>query len=344
MLHEALVERFNKENPDKRILFLIVAGSHFFNLNSENSDMDYRGIYLPLSGKDSKRGEITYKTNLEKNKKNTSDDVDCTFFSLRKFLSLLGTGDFNMVEMLFSPRDKILLTSKIYEDLRVIRESILLNDISAFLGFIKKEYKRYGVDKNHYGIQEKFIEFLRTIRVGYNDTLKDHWQEILDYAKNEDSYVKISSTYNVNKELPSIVIAKRLFQNTVKVDYVLDALEYNLSRYGHRRISMAEAGVEFKGLYHAMRLIFEAEDLLTRGYLEFPFDVDRHNFLKSIKDGTIDKDILFNTIDAGIERLHTLEKSTISNRKNVEHLIEKLSFKYYGELEIKSILSKKLRD
>jgi predicted nucleotidyltransferase len=336
--YEKLKNRFYSENPDKEILFLIVAGSHFFNLNSESSDRDYRGIFVSKIGEETSKGEITYKTNDAKNKKNTSEDVDCTFFSLKKFLTLLGTGDFNMVEMLYAPMDKILVTSEIYEELRAIRESIIINDISSFLGFIKKEYKRYGVDKNHYGIQTNFLEFLKGIKKNsHHDTLKDHWSEVLEYARKEDSYVKISSTWNVNKELPSIVIAKRLFQNTVEINYVVDALEYNLTKYGHRRKSMAEAGVEFKGLYHAMRLILEAEELLVTGRLSFPFSKERHELLKSIKESKIDPDFLFESIDEGIERLHVLEKKTISNQKNVLHLIDKLIFKYYGRIEIQKV-------
>jgi hypothetical protein len=251
----------------------------------------------------------------------------------------VGTGDFNMVEMLFSPRDKILVTSDIYEDLRQVRDSIIINDISSFLGFIKKEYKRYGVDKNHYGIQVKFLDFLKGLqKKTYHDTLKDHWSEILEYSKSEDSYVKISSTHNVNKELSAIVIAKRMFQDTVHVQYVVEAIEYNLTRYGHRRISMAFAGVEFKGLYHAMRLIFEAEELLTTGHLSFPFDEERHKFLKIIKEGEIDPDLLFESIDKGIERLHVLERKTISNQKNVTYLLDNLTWKFYGQLEINNLI------
>lgn len=343
MVHHKLITRFYSENPNKKILFLIIAGSHFFNLHSEKSDMDFRGIYISLDGHESSRGEITYKTNNEKNKKNTEDDVDCTFFSLKKFLTLLGTGDFNMIEMLYAPRDKILISSDIYEELRFIRESIVTNDISSFLGFIKKEYKRFGVDKNHYGIQLKFLGFLKAIkRETFHDTLKDHWDEVLEYSQNPENYLKISSTMNVNKELPSIVIAKRLFQNTVQISYVIDALEYNLTRYGQRRKTQALAGLEYKGLYHAYRLILEAEDLLINGSLTFPFDEKKHIFLKNIKEGNINPDFLFESIDNGIEKLHALEKSIKSNQKNVSYLLDKISFLHYGRLEINNLLANPL--
>lgn len=337
-----ILEKFAKEHPDKKIIFLMVAGSHFFNLNSPTSDRDFRGIYIPLNGKDNRRGEVSQKTNEKKNTKNTSEDIDVTFFSLKKYLILLGNGDFNMIEMLFAPRDKILVTSEIYEQLRYLRSGIISNDISSFLGFIKKEYKRFGVDKNHYGIQDRFITFLRSIRKSYHETLEDRWEQVVEYSKQDDSFVKISSTWNVNKELPAIVIAKRMFQHTVKIQYVLDALTENLSRYGARRKNQALAGVEFKGLYHAMRLILEAEDLLRTKELYFPFKEERLAFLKRIKNSDIDSDLLFDEIDQGIDRLHHLESNTVSNKKDVDCLIQKLIWKYYGELEIEALISERI--
>lgn len=338
--YEKLIDRFYEENLDKKISFIMIAGSHFFNLNSERSDVDYKGIYLPIDGKETKRGEVTYKTNTQKNKKNTSDDVDCTFFSLKKFLTLLASGDFNMIEMLFAPRDKIIMTSEIYEDLRFIRNSLLPNDISSFLGFIKREYLRYGIDKKHYGLQVRFLNFLKMLKKNsLHDRLKDHWLEIVNYVQQEESYIQIGATWNDNKEIPAVIITKRVFQYTVKIDYIVEAIECNLARYGHRQVIMTEEGLEFKGLYHAMRLIFEAEDLLTTGQLSFSFSADRHVFLRDIKNGKINQDVLFNSIDSGIERLYALDKKTISNKINIKYLVDKLIWKYYGTLEIKNLIS-----
>ena len=333
-------EKFYKDHPDKKILFLMIAGSHFFDLNGPNSDKDYKGIYLPIDGKENRRGEVEYKTNPVKNSKNSAEDVDINFFSLKKFLTLLGTGDFNMVEMLYAPENKILVRSEIYDELRSIRESILVNDVSSFLGFVKKEYKRYGCDKNHLGIQVNFIDFLK--KYPKNKTLADYWEDVKEFAKKDDSFVKITRTPNVHKDLDAIVVAKRMFHSTVKFEYIIEALEYNITRYGARRKTQAEAGahLEWKGLYHALRLIYEADEIFKEGKLVLPYSEEKKKLLRSVKEGTLeDEDWLFEEIDKGIARLNDLERDTISNKKNVTHLIDKLIFIYYGRTTLQYLIN-----
>ena len=114
---QAMVDKFKENHPDKEIIFLIQAGSHFFDLNTPNSDQDFRGIYMPSNKEfyegETKRKMVDYSTNPgnKKNVKNSSDDIDFTLFSITKFFQLLKAGDFNMMEMLHTPEDKILIDS-----------------------------------------------------------------------------------------------------------------------------------------------------------------------------------------------------------------------------------------
>ena len=331
-----LIERFHKEHTDKQILLLVMAGSHFFNLQSPTSDKDYRGIFITKSGKDT-CNEISFNTNNKT--KNSKEDIDCTFYSLKKFLTLLGNGDFNMIELLYAPEDKILVNSKIYQELRYIRTGIASNDISSFLGFIKGEYKKFGMDKNHYGIIQNFATFLNDNRINYLSTLKDIWSEILEYSNEPDNFIKISQTRNDNKTLPAIVIAKRMFQYTAKIDYVLEQTNSMLEKYGHRRIQMATNKVEYKGLYHTMRLLIEAKEFATTGELTYPFLDKDYNKLRAIKDGNIeDIDGLFLEIDQRIQELMDIERNIVSNKKNTQILIDKLIETYYSRLRIANII------
>lgn len=333
-----ILEKFKKNNPKKSLIVLIKAGSHFFDLNGPNSDTDYRGLYLD-NYQDSfeaprKIYQIDYKTKIGEGK-NTSSDVDFTLFSLTSFLNLLKSGDFNMMEILYTPENKIIYKTELFEELVSIREKILVNDISAFLGFIKKEYKRYGVNIYHYKIQKDFLEFLK--KWDAYDKLDNHWEDILEYGKNNEGIrfttTKINNS-DKSKEIPSIVIAERLYQNTTSVKYIIEAIETVLNRYGHRQKNMAESGVEYKGLYHAMRLVYEANDLYDLGQLKFPFSKERHTLLKSIKNGNIEKDYLFELIDSEIDALYKKELSVKINRKQVERRIDDLDFRLRGKLSI----------
>lgn len=335
---EEILHKFKKNNPEKNLIFLFKAGSHYFDLNSVNSDTDYRGIYLDSfqdSFESSKKiYQVDYKTKIGEGK-NTKNDVDFTLFSLSSFFKLLKSGDFNMMEALYTPEDKIIYKAPLFEEIISQRKNLLVNDISAFLGFIKKEYKRYGVNIYHYKIQEDFINFLKKWKI--EDRLYTHWKEIIDYGMDKEG-IRFTNTKINNseksKEIPSIVIAERLYQNTNTIEYVINSIQTVLNKYGHRQKNMADSGVEFKGLYHAMRLIYEANDLFNLGELNFPFSKERHSLLRSIKEGNIDKDYLFKLIDSEIDSLYVKESSIKNNRIEVEKRIDDLEYTLRGKMSI----------
>jgi predicted nucleotidyltransferase len=342
---QALVDKFHENHPDRKVVFLIQAGSHFFDLHTEQSDKDFKGIYMPsleeFKNGEPKRKQIAYKTNPgnKLNKKNTSEDIDFELFSITKFLGLLGKGDFNMIEMLYAPDNKILVNSEYMEYLRHIKSALTVNDISAFLGFIKKEYTRYGVNIYHYGIQDNFLKFLST----YHDhtRLKSIWGDIKKYAEEDSQISFTTSTTGNNHIVPAVKIAQRLYHSTVSVGHIRDAIQRRLDTYGHRQRNMAKDGVEFKGLYHALRLIYEANDLYDYGELRFPLSADRHKMLLSIKTSNIDQKVLFDLIDNEIEKLYDREKEITSNKKIVGETIDKILFELTGKKQLQYVMEKK---
>jgi len=335
---EEMLAKFKENNPTKQLILLFEAGSHFFDLNGPNSDRDYRGLYIDTyqdSFESAKKVyQVDYKTKIGAGK-NSSEDIDFTIFSLSSFFKLLKSGDFNMMEILFVPENKILFKTPIYDELVSVRENLLVNDISAFLGFIKKEYKRYGVNIYHYKLQEDFLSFIK--QWPPHDRLSDHWQDITNYGNNVEGVrfteARVSNA-SLEKMIPSIVIAERLHHNTASIKYVTEAIEVILSRYGHRQKSMAASQVEFKGLFHALRLIYEANDLFDFGKLIFPFSKERYETLKKIKNGEADKEWLFQLIDTEIEKLYQRENKVVSNRKEVEARLDKLEMNLRGRMSL----------
>lgn len=336
-----LFEKFQQNNPHKQIVLLFEAGSHFFDLNGPHSDRDYRGLYLDMyqdsfESNVSKIYQVEYKTKIGSGK-NSSEDIDFNLFSLTSFFNLLGRGDFNCMEMLHVPENKIIFKTPLYDELVSIRKNILVNDISAFLGFIKKEIKRYGTNIFHYKLQEDFLNFIK--QWPPHDRLKDHWEEIQCYGQDIKGIrfveTKISNSGNT-KFIPTLNIAERDHQYTSSIKYVAEAIQNILDKYGHRQKNMAASGVEFKGLYHALRLIYEANDLLDFGEFVFPFNQERHQILSNIKNGKVTQDYVFSLIDSEIEKLYDREKLVISNKERVQREIDRLDFLLRGRFSIQS--------
>ena len=67
-----------------------------------------------------------------------------------------------------------------------------------------------------------------------------------------------------------------------------------------RKKEMAETGKEWKGLYHAQRLVYEAKSLANNGNLGIPFSKEKIDYLMRIKTGNIEKDELFAGLDLGL--------------------------------------------
>ena len=340
-----MLDKFKENHPDKEVIFLVQAGSHFFDLATENSDQDFRGIYMPSNKEfyegETKRKMVEYKTQPgnKKNVKNTKNDVDFTLFSITKFFQLLKSGDFNMMELLHAPENKIIIDSPYITDLRSFRKSLLVNDISAFLGFIKKEYKRYGININHYKAQENLLKFLE--KYDNHTRIKDIWKDVEEYAKNDNMISFTESRTGNNVYVKSFKIAQRLYQNTVTVEYIRQAIKQRLETYGHRQRNQASAGIEFKGLYHSLRLIYEANDLYDYGEFKIPFNKKRQELLLKIKTSNIDQETLFNFIDKEIDLLYKREKkmSNNSNRHQVGNLIDRLYFKLEGQKKVEYLLN-----
>jgi predicted nucleotidyltransferase len=330
-VEKRLLFKFSQEMPGARVLGFFVVGSHLFNLNGANSDKDYFGIYMPSKAQldadekfnknkePSKRKDIWPKqlnlgTN-QTNQKNNKDDVDCKFFSLDEYLRLLADSDFNMLEMLYAPKDKVLVSSLEYEELVMRREMFTPFDLSSFVGFVKGEARLHLVDKSSYEKYAKFVDFLKTLPP--MDKMTQHFSKLEVWNNKEKvGYCTTSLISNNSKRVPSFKLASSEYQSPDRVKRWLDQAETKLSKYGSRQKQTAEDGAAYKALYHALRLLFEAEDLLHYGRLNLPFDERRHKRLKDVKEGRVPKKTLFPLV---LKHLHYVDKVDQDRKINQMH-------------------------
>src|SRR6056297_3686368 len=99
---EKLIENLKNEIHPHKLIYLSEFGSSLYGTNSENSDIDYKGIFLPnkrelLLGK--KMKSYTYSSGNDKGK-NTKNDVDIQLWSLHYFIELLSKGETGAIDLL----------------------------------------------------------------------------------------------------------------------------------------------------------------------------------------------------------------------------------------------------
>jgi len=137
-----------REIEDGMILFC-KSGSHAYRLNTENSDLDYKGICIAP-----KRFYITFKTFEQKDKgwevessKNSLfpqlDNSDTVVYDIRRYLNLLQSQNPNILEMLWQDPDDYILLTDLSKTLVDNRKKLLSKRISGtFVQYARAQIKK----------------------------------------------------------------------------------------------------------------------------------------------------------------------------------------------------------
>lgn len=348
---EAKVNEFKTLYPDHELIAVIQTGSHLFKLNNENSDTDITGIFMPPVKEFKKHkidiqnrrlnksnkymyGQLSRLIDLSSNStgkhnKNSKEDIDAKFYSIFDLLDRLITGEFNAMELLYAPDYAILQTSHLWSGLQDQRDNLVVFNLDSFLGFIKREYLKTGITGNTYIHTLNFYNWLKDQEGNY---LKDviHKTRELDYV--QQKFTKVNNS-NYTISIPSIKVGRRMYQETVRIKYLIEDLERFLSKNdpSHRK---NENGIDSKGLYHCQRLVFEAQDLINQRKLQIPFSDANHKYLMDIRKNLIEYEELKNNINNAIDLLEDAEQDLPSSN-NAISLLEKIKNNLYMEMEFK---------
>jgi predicted nucleotidyltransferase len=308
---------------DEMILFKCLGGSYLYGTNSESSDKDYKGVFLPnlkdlILGKAPKHYTSTTGSF---NEKNSSDDVDETYYSLHYFLELAAKGDTNAIDILFAytNNDAIIETSPIWNKIIENIDKILTKNVKAYLGYCKSQCIKYSIKGDKLKNYKTFKELLETEMLlnmyGDSYTLKEFLDKKLEIA---DIHVNLSENIPyefIDKFIPKsgeervkftklplgdhcyfetalnkesyLVISDVKFQLNDSIKSTLKKVNNVIDSYGKRADAAAnDNGVDWKAISHCVRVILQVEQLLSENKITFP--LINANFVKSIKYNTID--------------------------------------------------------
>lgn len=266
------------------VLFKTIFGSHLYGTSTENSDRDYKGIYLPtkkeiLLGRYSKT--ITHTENKPTDSlKNDSNSIDTEYFSLDRFINLACIGDTVTIDMLHSNKENWLNKSFIWQDLHNKRSMFYTKDMKGILGYVKRQVSKYGSKGSR-------IDSLENLLVVLKDVLDKH--NITKFDKNctikldRIVYLLPNDDYCIIKKEFYEVIGKK-FNYTEHVWNVYANIQKWLSEYGERaKLAKENKGVDLKAVHHAFRACLQLKEIFETGDLVYPLKDAK--FLTDIKIG-----------------------------------------------------------
>lgn len=305
-------------------ILIMKFGSHLYGTNTPESDLDFKGIYLPSAkqiclGKYPKT--ISTQRTKAKGERNTKYDIDTEMVSLDRFLELLCDGQTMALDILFGYRG-IDCTYKnkgkeimdyIYDN----RREFLSSNVNAFVGYARQQAAKYGVKGTRMDALKSTLDLLGVLPE--RDKLLDHQLQLVNLVGTSSELISLEKTPlieivhingpNGNLE-PHLHVSGRKIPFHATVKYAKSIFRKVYEGYGGRAFKAQLAGgKDYKALSHAVRVNSEAKELLETGFITFPRPDAQ--LLLAIKKAEMPWDEISEIIDQGLADLAKAQERSL---------------------------------
>ena len=300
-------------NKPQNLVCEIKFGSYLYGTNTPESDLDFKGIFLPsleeiLLGRIPKTAASSTKDDTRKNK---AGELDCEYYSLHHFLRLATQGQTVAIDMLFAPENCVHKNEQlgwIWDAIVAERQRLLSKQMNAFVGYARGQAAKYSLKGDRLNKLREFRDILEDTDLGHAHVpISDLWN---DLPRDDER----SNPQGVRE----LQIAGKWYGESTSIANVLMSVNNSLSRYGKRANAAADAeGVDWKAVSHAVRVSYELEDLLMHGEICFPLRYA--DLLLDIKTGQHPMEVVQDIIDESLainEKLIT--SSSLPERVDTE--------------------------
>lgn len=298
-----------------------VAGSRLYELHGDNSDYDYKGIFLPPL-----RDCILMRASKSESYKLKDENGEYEGFALQKFLNLARNSEDIVITMLHACGNKVLVDSDIYKYLRDNRKKFYTKEMIGALGYAKSMAFKYGFRADRMAAVEKC---LNALKVGEAKGVVKVFQMWADLPQGEHIIYGIDERNNHTDKRYMEVAGKKI-QSTVAVSYAVEILQAAYDRFGSRvQIAKSMDGNDVKALSHSFRVGFQLKAIYKDGGFEYP--LKESSFIKDVKYGRLDfeKDNLDVKLNDLIKEVEELSLQSTLPKKTDQDLLDQIVLNAY---------------
>jgi hypothetical protein len=291
-----------------RVIAKTVCGSNLFGTNYVNSDMDYTAVFMrsAVSLANSRgKGAVAQSTS-DTSRKNTKEDTDCTYFDLRHFIDQALTGQPFAIETLHTPEHQIVETSPVWQFVLDNKEKLRTNRIKSFMGYCYSQASKYSAKGEKYTELRAVLDAIENLPLASNASkffvrdltelgIFNGMQHFSVEPRRQDPEAGEILLYGPDCSFP---LGRRL-------DEVLTVLKVKFNSFGERTKAAAEDdGTDLKAYYHALRVVWEAEEYLNEGKLTLP--CPRAAELMRVRNREFSRPYIEDWIDSELTRVMSL--------------------------------------
>lgn len=289
------------------LLFLTLFGSNLYGTQSAgSSDVDLRGVFLPslsslILGEAPKSLHRSTGSNA---RRNTQKDVDIDLCSVQHWLlTLLPQGDIGALDLLLSPSNQ---ACTLYREAcldAVFANPLRLLDtasIKAYITYTQGQAKKYGIKGSRVGTLVRVWRWLDQHMPTIQPTERLH-KYIADILQ---SCGDTRYCFLMEQTEPKILnLCGKSHMTSIRMDEFASRVRADMQHFGTSALGAERnEGVDYKALSHAVRALYQMEELLRTGAIKFP--LEQSSTLLAIKQGHYSWKELEPFI---LERLHAVE-------------------------------------
>lgn len=325
-------------NKGDKLVYLSHFGSVLYGTNSEKSDCDLKGVFVPsvaslVKGTASHHYRFSSGAN---DSKNSAEDVDVELWSLQKWLNMLASGDTGALDLLFSVYAKHVkpLVNENFLGEFYSKPSTLFDvtNSKSYVGYAYGQAKKYGLKGSRMGLLKDVREYLeeRLVGVDMEHVRAGEYFEELVKKFGHESYCFMKESKNPNEPKMLFLLGKG-FCPAIKMAEMVQRLETEFNKYGQRVKEAANnENVDWKALSHALRCLLQVEEVLDTGFVQYPLkDAELLKAVKFAKYSWAEVEQML------LEHLRLMEEK-LQNAKGYQHFRtnqEQLLMSFYKNVE-----------
>lgn len=308
---------------------LTYMGSKLHGTQTPSSDTDFKGIFIP-DWKDILKPriiDVIDEGTGNTKEKNTAEDIDKQYYALHKFFDMLAVGDMNAYEMVFAPN--LLDTNhRVWEEIVYKRDRLLSRECKGSIAYSRRQASLYGNKATRLAEVTSLVDFLKELDP--KAKLGDYSYLIKQFVNgmNAEHTEIIPINVNATKWINHLSCCNRKIPYSAQVSFAIETYQKIIDEYGNRaKASMTNEGVEWKSLYHAVRIGEQTIELLETGKMTFP----RPNVpeLMKIKTGNAEVLQVREYIDELLEKAEALQEKSSLPEKADRQLMNDMVQDYY---------------
>lgn len=268
-----------REMAEQNRILEIVTGSYLYGTNTETSDKDFVGIFLPTEEYilGFKRIEEVDFSIIDKdeNGKNTANALDRKLYEFRKYISLAKDNNPNVLELIFCNKENIVFINDVGKELIKMRHQFLHKGLKQkFIGYAIAQRHKMVIKKDNFFDLLNSLSYLRTFNYG---------KTLMEIILQENVPYFIKKKLDICNNISFIQIGDLNFNPSITVKNITNKIQERIDKVGNREELLTKYGWDCKYGMNLIRLMLSGIELLKTGDLIFP--LKERELLKDIRNG-----------------------------------------------------------